>query len=667
MQLVKMCTPVARFALLCLIAGLSPAMLSAADELQYPFPAEVVEDAALVRSGAGTTYYVVKKLKKGDLVTVDHKIYQWYKIVPPPGVYSYVSKAFVDAKGDGKVGVVNKTPAQIFTASVNGVADSFRHTTNLLKGDTVEIVAEDGGYYKITPPKGTYVYIPASAVKQVQFKPAQAEEPVAVATPEAQPAPTPTPVVVAKPVDVTPKPFVAVTAKPEPITAPDPESTVITAPKPAVTAVVVSTPEPKPVAAPVVSVAEPVVAVQTPEVTQPKPAPTPVTISTDMPRPLVISKPQPGDELPITNTPEPSEVVQTPQVTQPVSTPTPATAVVASSSGRIIPPIPDTETPPSFDGVPSRAAEPVVRTSIALNTTMPDTSLPSNTQELVVDKPVVGDRLDGPAPSKPQLPVMADTAKPTPPMPSFPLVNPDTESKPTGLPAALPTLTPTAAPVASVVEATSSEPAAADTHRAIAPRPTVNPLQASRVHFQANAQSLSDLEEKMIDAHQLPLDKRPLESLLQSYQTLSSSQNLSIGDQRIVQARVAQLKRDINLSNALKSIGAVKTTQDLNMDFTPAQPVAVAQPAEPQAVKYDRVGQLMASRLYDGRNLPRLYRLVNPANPNVTLIYVRPNANVNAAEHMGEMVGINGVLQVDDALNLKILDPQIVERYQVQQ
>lgn len=656
MQLVNFNGRVARLALVCLLAIVCPTVLLAED-VQYPFPAEVIEDSVSVRAGVGTTYYVVKKLKKGDIVTVDEKIYQWYKIVPPAGVHSYVSKAFVDAKGDGKVGVVNKTPCEVFTASVNGVADSFRRTTNLLKGDTVEIVAEDGGYYKIMPPKGTYVYIPAVSVKQAQFKPAVAETPVAVVKPEPKPEPKPVVAEVTdvKPVTVTVNP----TPKPEPITLPDPETTVITVPKPTAQVVDVTTADPKPVVEPVA------VVVPTPKpepvaVVVPEPAPTPVTITSDVPRPLVISKPLPGDELP--SKPEPTAVAEV------SSTPKPVVRVVPTSHDRVVPPIPDTETPPDFEGLPKFAADPSAKpvapvVSPVLNTPMPDTTLPVQTQELVVDKPAVSDRLDETVPSKPELPVVADGTqlKPTPPMPSFPVVMPEVKPESSTLAeVAVPESKPQPVVMPEVVPS-SAEPTPAP---ALAPKPKVNPLLATRMHFQAKSATLAELEQKMIDAHQLPLDKRPLDELLSEYQTLAGDAQLSIGDQRIIQARVVQLKRDINLANALKSIGAARTD---NAAMIAQEPVTTVQePAQPTAKQYDMVGQLLASALYDGRNLPRLYRLVNPANPTITLIYVRPNANVNAAAHLGQMVGINGVTQVDDALNLKLVDPQEVELYKAQ-
>ena len=71
-----------------------------------PFEGVVVQDDVQVRCGAGMRYYVVGTVAKGARVRVEEVFYGWNKIVPPQDVYSYISKAYVDAKGDGKLGQV---------------------------------------------------------------------------------------------------------------------------------------------------------------------------------------------------------------------------------------------------------------------------------------------------------------------------------------------------------------------------------------------------------------------------------------------------------------------------------------------------------------------------------------------------------------------------------
>lgn len=639
MQLVKKTFSLARYVVVCLFIGslVTPAIAQNTKH-EFPFPAAVIEDIALVRSGAGVSHYVVKKLKKGQIVTVDAKIFQWYKIVPPQGVHSYVSKAFVDAKGNGKIGVVNKTPCQTYTASLTGVGDSYRPAYKLLKGDTVQIVTAEGGYYKIIPPKGTYVYIPVVKVKPAEFKPAPAiakvvkPQPVAVVT-------SPKPVVVLpvfkpQPVKLIAKPVEVIKTPVEVITTPNPELAIKPKPfKPASVAAI----KPQPVEPPVV-----VPAIQV------KPQPTPIAAAVGIVsqplRPIKITKPLPGDSM---VAPKPMPVVIDPVLSA-------TTARISRQPNGVIPPIPDTESPPQF-GLAGRQAivyPPIVSPQVSLDT--------SKMTELKVDATSSTDRLDSMIPSKPQLPVARQpvASKPLPAMPSF--------DSPV-LPVAQPVASVATLPSQPAVIETGSDPVSVSPvikSPAIAPKPTVNPLLASRKHFQAKTSTLADLEQLMIDAHQLPLDKRPLGELLVAYKKMSLNTSMPIRDQRMIQARMAQLKRDMNLSNAIRQINSAQVSLAAVVPPAP-QPQRVA--VEPAKTNFDFVGQLLASGVYDGQNLPRLYRLVNPADVRVTIAYIRPNDQINPAAHLGRVVGIVGQLQMDESLRLKVINPSKVEPFQAVQ
>ncbi len=133
---------------------------------EVPFAAVVVENEVVIHSGAGRAYYSVGTLKKGDVVQVEEVFHHWHKIVPPKGVYSYISKGFVNAQGDGSKGVVNRDRAEVKAANVRGPAQSYRGQTELSEGDTVTIVGEEGSFYKITPPANAYVYLEPTAVQR---------------------------------------------------------------------------------------------------------------------------------------------------------------------------------------------------------------------------------------------------------------------------------------------------------------------------------------------------------------------------------------------------------------------------------------------------------------------------------------------------------------------
>ncbi|WP_432798721.1 hypothetical protein [Poriferisphaera sp. WC338] len=147
-----------------------------------PYMAVVTKDKTPMHAGAGRVFYKVGELKKGDVVQVQEMMYGWYRISCPEGVYSYISEAFVDAKGDGSKGVLNKD-ADVKAGAMSGAADeSYYSQKRLNKGDAVSIVAQDGSSYKIVPPKGATVFVApgmlrkASVRKEMELKEAEKEE-----------------------------------------------------------------------------------------------------------------------------------------------------------------------------------------------------------------------------------------------------------------------------------------------------------------------------------------------------------------------------------------------------------------------------------------------------------------------------------------------------------
>ncbi|MEZ6190209.1 MAG: hypothetical protein R3C45_02855 [Phycisphaerales bacterium] len=217
------------FSALCLVACLGLPGRVLAQEV--PFTGVVIQNQTDVRAGAADRYYRVGELNKGQLVQVDEVIAGWNKIVPPEGFYSYISKAFVDAKGDGSTGVVNSDRSKVYAADVNGPAGSYRVQAILNSGDGVQIVAEEGSHYKIVAPTNAYVYLPPGSVRRAlametaPAEPAEAEpadtepveEPKPEVKPEAKPEPKPEPVAVAPVVvEPTPEPVVEAPAEPAP-------------------------------------------------------------------------------------------------------------------------------------------------------------------------------------------------------------------------------------------------------------------------------------------------------------------------------------------------------------------------------------------------------------------------------------------------------------------
>lgn len=112
-----------------------------------------------VRAGAGRNYYAVTQLNQGRIVQVHDNLYDWYRISPPAGTFSYISKAYVEAGADGTQGRVTGENVRVRAPSAAGPDRSYKTQIKLNPGDQVKILGSAEGFYKIVPPEGAYLYV----------------------------------------------------------------------------------------------------------------------------------------------------------------------------------------------------------------------------------------------------------------------------------------------------------------------------------------------------------------------------------------------------------------------------------------------------------------------------------------------------------------------------
>ena len=166
------------------LALLAPARPAAAQEV--PFTGVVVDDRVEVRAGPGRAYYVVDELEKGDRVEVVLVLFGWNKILAPDSSFSYIPQAFVNARGDGSVGVVTGEH-EVKAGSVNGPGMSYKTQVVLSRGDRVQILGTEGDYYKIQPPEDAHVYLPPGSIRRANQLD-EAAEAAAEQMPDSQPS-----------------------------------------------------------------------------------------------------------------------------------------------------------------------------------------------------------------------------------------------------------------------------------------------------------------------------------------------------------------------------------------------------------------------------------------------------------------------------------------------
>ncbi len=161
---------------------------------QFPYMAEVIGTEVYVRSGPGTAYYHCGKLNAPQRVTVvAAEANNWFKIVPPPGSFSWISKKYVSVDpAQPTKGTVTEDVVRVWAGSdfVEPMRSSSLQT-KLNKGASVEIVgnpAGEGDYYKITPPAGAFLYVSGESLKpilpEVKKEEPKKEEPAEAAKPE---------------------------------------------------------------------------------------------------------------------------------------------------------------------------------------------------------------------------------------------------------------------------------------------------------------------------------------------------------------------------------------------------------------------------------------------------------------------------------------------------
>jgi len=128
----------------------------------FPYIAEITSDNVNIRSGPGTNYYRCGKLKAGDRVKVVGSQFSWSRIVPPADSFSWISKQYVNIDpSNPTIGTVTGDAVRVYAGSEQ--LKPIHSTTVQLKfnrGDKVRLLGEEeGDYYKIAPPAGTYLWV----------------------------------------------------------------------------------------------------------------------------------------------------------------------------------------------------------------------------------------------------------------------------------------------------------------------------------------------------------------------------------------------------------------------------------------------------------------------------------------------------------------------------
>jgi uncharacterized protein YgiM (DUF1202 family) len=154
----------------------------------FPYTAEITGDNVYFRSGPGTNFYECGKLNKGDKVKVVSKQFTWYRIVPPPKSFAWISTQYVKVDpANPESGILTGDRVRVYAGS-----DRVRphYSTSLLgklnEGERVKLLGQQlDDYYKIAPPPSAYLWVSTYFTKPLP--PEKKVPPIEKVTPPVKP------------------------------------------------------------------------------------------------------------------------------------------------------------------------------------------------------------------------------------------------------------------------------------------------------------------------------------------------------------------------------------------------------------------------------------------------------------------------------------------------
>lgn len=187
----------------------------------------------------------------------------------------------------------------------------------------------------------------------------------------------------------------------------------------------------------------------------------------------------------------------------------------------------------------------------------------------------------------------------------------------------------------------------------VAPQPAVQSAQASA--SEKRRKSFNDLEVIWITVKAEPLASSEVGVLKDRYMILMNDSDCEIEIKNVVETRVKQLIVQIEAQQRIRQLKEMRATLDAD-----TEQVRVLKFALEARSDYTVVGILNASSIYDGKRLPLLYRLVDPA-VGQTVAYVTTKNPAQLATMLGTLVGIRGEKRYDEALRVSVIDPTAIE------
>jgi len=125
--------------------------------------------------------------------------------------------------------------------------------------------------------------------------------------------------------------------------------------------------------------------------------------------------------------------------------------------------------------------------------------------------------------------------------------------------------------------------------------------------------------------------------------------------QRYTAARIKQL--DLWKESQQRKLEVLGATERMKLSGDEADAVRAALE---RSAEYTAVGRVAASTIYDGANLPKLFRLQDPATGR-TIAYLKPDQDYALANRIDVIVGIVGDKTYDEGMRLNMITPRRID------
>jgi hypothetical protein len=145
---------------------------------EFPYRAEITQEAALVRSGPGESHYPTCRLLRGAEVEVYRQAPNgWCAIRPPEGEFSLVAADQVRLLPGDDLAEVVAAEAPVWVGSESAKPDQHTWQIHLQRGERAVVLGvrtapgeKDSTvtWYKIAPPAGEFRWVPAESLAPVQ-------------------------------------------------------------------------------------------------------------------------------------------------------------------------------------------------------------------------------------------------------------------------------------------------------------------------------------------------------------------------------------------------------------------------------------------------------------------------------------------------------------------